>query len=305
MQLIQQWPPRLKVQHDRLSTDAVGQLNAGDFAGAAATWHTAYQLVRDAQPEGRRYHKGEALHNGGLALLLAGQTDKAREETLSAFIEDAASLAEESQRFDELERPAAHNLIFVFGFAGPPLAQFAVQVRALIGRGDLLPDPHVLLRSTAAEDASAARQLPRRILGQSTVGPERRVFIGGWYGRLNDGLRPLRDYLGGLGYDGMIAADFGTPAGWGQDEVALALLRSCHYAVFEISESAGQVEEVADVPETMRNPDRVLAVFELGRSPEPRISSGMTLEKLKRWGVEPVGYTDVTALQRLALQWLS
>lgn len=48
---------------------------------------------------------------GGLALLWGGDRRRGLEETLAAFIEDAASLAEENPRFEELDRSAAHNRI--------------------------------------------------------------------------------------------------------------------------------------------------------------------------------------------------
>lgn len=82
------------------------------------------------------------------------------------------------------------------------------------------------------------------------------------------------------------------------------LLRICHYAVFEVSESAGQVEEVAAVPETMRTPERLLAVFDSTSTSKPSISAGMTMVKLGRWGVKPVGYPDVETLQRVTENWL-
>lgn len=286
--------------------EAWRHFNAREFEGAAKAFDAAYRLVLEAQPQGRRYHKGEALHNKGLALLWVGRHDAALDETLAAFVEDAASLAEENPKLEELDRPAAHNLVYVFGRPGPPLADFAHQVRGLIRSGALLPDPHPLLRTPVGEYAARVPSAARasRIIGAFTQPPERRVFIGGWYRRLEATLCPLRDHLYGLGYDGVIAADFGIPAGWGEDEIALSLLTDCHYAIFEVSESAGQVEEVSDVPETMRTPTRVLAVFDRTHAPTPGISKGMTLTKLARWNVEPASYSDIEELKACAEEWL-
>jgi hypothetical protein len=307
MQLIQTWPEELRSRHDAHRAKGWRLFAVRDYEGSAAAFDAAYRALLDAQPPGRRYHKGESLLNKGLASMWAGAIDVAVEETLAAFIEDSASLAEENPKFEELDRPAAHNLVFTFNFAGVPLVQFAREVRAFINDGNLLPDPHGLLASenapTTSEPVSGGS--PERVLGDYRQPPDKRVFIAGWYGRLDGTLRPLGHHLAGLGYDGIIAADFGLPAGWGVDEIALSLLTDCHFAVFDVSESAGQVEEIAEVHETMRNPERVLAVFDLDHAPKPGISGGMSLAKLKRWGVEPIGYEDVAGLRRIVEHWLS
>lgn len=307
MQLIQSWPDTLRAEHDELSGAAWRQFQAGDYEAAETGFRRAYELVLAAQPQGQRYHKGEALHNLGIALAWAGRSNEGLRETLAAFIEDAASLAEEQPNLLELDRPAAHNLVYVFGLAGPPLAIFARQVRALVISGRLLPDPHSILASPAATEAATppAGTNPPRLVGHFTQPPERRVFIGGWYGRLEGTLQPLQDHLGELGYDAVVAADFGIPAGWGEDEIELSLLTNCHYAIFEISESAGQVEEIADVPETMRTPKRIFAAYDINHAPKPGISRGQTLVKLDRWKVEPVGYSDLEDLKRAAETWLA
>jgi hypothetical protein len=304
VQLIQQWPDDLHRGHDELLVDAWRRFAAGDFDGAARQFEAAYRLILRAQPSGSRYHKGEALHNWGLALLWGGERQRGLEETLAAFVEDAASLAEEDRRPQELDRPAAHNLVYVFGLAGPPLAQFAAQVRGFISSGRLLPDPHVLLETPSAKRAATGPPgAPPRDVGSFLAPPQRRVFIGGWYGRLST-LRELGEHLDVIGYDGAIVADFGVPAGWGEDEIELAVLTNCHYAVFDVTESAGQIEEIADVPETMRSPTRVMAVFDVRDRPKPGISRGQTLVKLARWGVSPVGYADAVELKTLVEAWL-
>ena len=95
-----------------------------------------------------------------------------------------------------------------------------------------------------------------------------------------------------------------VPSGWGEDEIELSVLTNCHFAVFEVSESAGQIEEIADVPDTMKTPDRVMAVYDLRHAPTPGISRGQSLVKLDRWGVVPVGYDDVKGLKRQVEDWL-
>jgi len=322
------WPPGLSAEHRRISDSAWQLFRAAEYRGAAEGFDVAYRVLISRQPEGRRFHKGESLHNKGLALMWAGDTRGALSATLAAFVEDAASLAEEDPRPVELDRPAAHNLVHVFSLAGPQLATFAVHVRQLVIEHLALPDPYqivfdyevehlrprggclfalfpaadILEERWSVERVSEA--IPLRIPGVFSAPPGRRVFIGGWYGRIDETLRPLRDHLTSIGYDGVIAGDFATPAGWGQDEVAKGLMGLCHYGVFEVSESAGQVEEVAFTPDTMRSPNRMVAVFDRRRGLQPGISAGMTLEKLNRWGIEQVGYEDVDGLKAFVKKWL-
>jgi hypothetical protein len=48
----------------------------------------------------------------------------------------------------------------------------------------------------------------------------------------------------------------------------------------------------------------MLAVFDAAFAPGPRISGGMTMTKLDRWGVEPLPYRDLDGLRQIAASWL-
>ena len=307
MHLIQEhlWPG-LAFEYRARQSAAGELLSEGRFDEAAAGFENAYRFLRDAQPEGRRYHKGEALHNWGLALFWAGRVQDALRETVAAFIEDAASLAEEDPRFLELDRPAAHNLVFVFGIAGIPLANFGRYVRQFVSAGNPLPDPHVLLATPPAEAAQDGRtDTPSlRIIGQLRASPERAVFIGGWYGRLDTHLRPLRDRVDAIGYDGVVAADFIPPHGWRDDDVALALMGICHYGIFDLTDPAGQMVEIRELSDRKKHPSRTFAVFDARETDRPRVSGGMTLAALADYGILPVGYSDIEHLGRLVGGWL-
>jgi hypothetical protein len=302
-----EWPAGLSERHFGKGLEARSALEQGLFGAAARLFEEQYRLLLEAQPHRRRFHKGESLHNWGLSLIYLGDQERALRETLAAFIEDAASGAEnEPDRLGELDGSAAHNLIYVFGTWGPRVAQIAQQVRDSIRAGEELPDPHVLFETADMATAAArpAGTRPLRVIGSVDSPPERRVFIGGNYRRLTETLWPLADRLGAIGYDGLLAADFGTPSGWGSDEVMMPLLTGSHFAVFEVSESGGQIEEIAAVPNTMQTPERVFAVFDRSEAAEPGISHGQTLVKLSRWGVVPIGYDSIDHLERLVTEWL-
>ena len=55
----------------------------------------------------------------------------------------------------------------------------------------------------------------------------------------------------------------------------------------------------------MRNPDRMIAVFDRRTGSKPKISSGMTIEKLNRWEIPPTPYDDVDDLKSIVERWLS
>jgi hypothetical protein len=306
MQLIQEpdWPS-LGGLYRALQAEAGQLLNAGEFESAAALYERAYRALLEAQPEGRRFHKGEALHNLGLALLWLGRTDEARQRTLEAFVEDAASLAEESPRYDELDRPAAHNLVYVFGTAGQALALLSRIVRDYVGTGNLLPDPRPFLESSF-RIVSPVPPAPGgvRIIGQHRLPPEKRVFIGGGFAHLDTHLRPMRDLVDAVGHEGVVAADFGVPHGWRDDDVALGLMHQCHYGLFDLTDPAGQMVEIAALPDRKHNPARTLAVWDRSLVAKPAVSYGMVLSRLEDWGVKPIPYDDVSDLGTVIAAWL-
>jgi hypothetical protein len=131
------------------------------------------------------------------------------------------------------------------------------------------------------------------------------VFIGGGFLRLETHLRPLRDMVDALGYEGVVAADYGIPHGWRDDDVALGLMGVCHFGIFDLTDPAGQMVELATLPDRKRSPGRTLAVWDLREAEAPRVSHGMTLEPLADWGVVPQGYADLEELGRITGGWLA
>lgn len=305
MQLIQEADSSLAGRYRDLLDEAGQRLVAGDFEAAAEGYERAYRALLDAQPAGRRFHKGEALHNWGLALLWLGRTDEARQRTLEAFVEDAASLAEENPRYEELDRPAAHNLVYVFGFAGQALAFLARFVRGHVQEGNLLPDPRPFLESAIRVVSPPPPSVTGlKIIGQHRFAPEYRVFVGGGFLHLDTHLRPMRDIVDALNYEGIVAADYGVPHGWRDDDVAFGLMHQCHYGLFDLSDPAGQMVEITNLPDRKHNPERTMAVWDRRVSAKPAVSYGMVLSRLEDWGIQPVPYDDLSQLNDVIANWL-
>ena len=85
MYLIQEhlWPGQA-LEYRRRQATAWAQLLAGNHEAAIGSFRDAYGVLSDAQPSEHRLHKGESLHNLGLAHLWAGNTNEGLRETLAS-----------------------------------------------------------------------------------------------------------------------------------------------------------------------------------------------------------------------------
>jgi hypothetical protein len=300
MRLIQQpdWPADLARTYDHDMLAAGLALKAGERAAALEDLEKAYRTLLEAQPEGRRFHKGGSLHDAGLQRMYLGDGRGALEYTLMAFVEDALSLAEEQPRLEELDRPAAHNLVYVFAVPGPALATLAVWIRRVVGFGWYVPDPAEFLKRPELRDvlSLAAAHSGKRIPGLFGSPVEKRVFVGGYYGEglLDTTLRPIRDHVDHLGYDGILVDDFSIPAEMGTDEHSIMLLLSSYFAIFDFTHRGGQEEEFGKLPDTMRK--RALVIYDARAPGAPNVSGGMTKEKMTRWAVEAEGFNSTAEM---------
>jgi hypothetical protein len=280
-----------------------------DSTRALSLMAEAYEVLAEAQPDGRRLHKGEVLHNWGLVLLTSGDVEGAVRKTLAAFVEDAASLAEESPAdYAELTRPAARNLVFVFGLSGPMLAAFGALVRRHVGTGGELRDPEAFLEIPATQELldsrtpTATTTMMENLKG--AIG--RAVFVGGGYGndRINTHLRPMRDHVVGLGYEGVIVADLEAPEDWRSDHKSIALLGLCQFAIFDATDAAGQQVEVYELSDRQLRADRTLIIWDADITERPQLSGGMNLEKLRAYGIEPKPYHGIDDARATIDAWL-
>ena len=307
MYLIQEhlWPG-LAFEYRRRQAAAWEHLLAGNHEAAIGLFSDAYRVLFDAQPPDHRLHKGESLHNLGLAHLWAGNTDQGVRETLAAFVEDSASLAEENPAFEELGRPAAHNLVYAFGVSGILLAEFARLVRTHIARGEPLTDPHALLTTPLAQALMGGRieTTTTRIISRLRTAPERAVFVGGGYAHIDSHIRPMRDVVNSLGYDGVVVADFDAPPDWRSDHKSITLLGLCQFVVIDGSDPAGQQVEVSRLLDRQLRTDRTLILFDQNLTDHVRLSQGMNMEMLEANGIHAQAYDGIAAAEAVIRGWL-
>ena len=305
MFLIAPLPDDLQDQQAALERAVEAAGLKGDLRSTMDLLASDIALLKAAQPDGHRYHKGWAYHNRGLLHLINGDRKDALSFTVCGFLEDVLSRAEESPKvLDELSRPSAQNLVFAFAIPGPVVADCARSIRLAVDGGRLVQDPEDLLDFPAVHRmvSTAPALHGKRIPGLFGSLMEDRVFVGGYYGngRLDNVLRAIATHLDSMALDGVVAADFVIPEGMGMDEHALMLLGNCHRAIFDFSEGGGQEQEFASLPDTMRG--RTLVVVENGSPAD--VSGGMTLEKARRWGIEPREYSDIDELTAMIDRWL-
>lgn len=305
---------------NRLTTGAAA---SGNWPEVVKVQRRVYEWMLDAQSQGRRIHKGGPLMSVGSAYLAGDEPDQAFSWVLWAFVEDVLSRAEESPgSIDEVGRPAAMTLLFTFGVPGPALVDLAVRLRhRVVGRvlwqrpeEALRVEPlqglqaEVVARQSAQAQAAieqvveaAAPVAQWRVPGLFGTQYEERVFIGGSYGVGSMGsLLTIRDNLRADGFDGVLAAEFKRLGRTPETDYgdALLLLRSCKWAVFEVSERSGQLHEVQDAV-SLGMSGRVLMVRAVA-SPRP---SAMTTGAAKQLATKVRTYVGPSDLQEVVRNW--
>jgi hypothetical protein len=296
-------PPELERQVESLIAEAGGPMTVNQFEKAAELSTQLYQLMLEAQPAHRRYHKGWPLHNLGLALALTNRGIEAANTFLLAFVEDAISRAEESPiKMDELDRPAAR--VLAAGLTQSELADRATRIRAayLAGEREILRDPAIAVEKldlTPPPNLAIAILRQQRIVGQFESKWEQRVFVAGYYGHIA-ALNEIRAEVKALGFDPVLTLDFEVPDELGHHH-SLMLLHECRQAIFELTQEAGQLMELERTRDYEIGP--ILAVFQ-GTSEHQKQLSGMTSALLGRLGISPLPYSSTEELRRIVRDWL-
>jgi hypothetical protein len=200
---------------------------------------------------GQRFHKGLPIHNIGYALYLQNKHDKALKYFILAYIEDLLS-TESPEEADVT--PAGQTLLLRYKLSPDlllPLKQIVAerkkQNKIPLHPAEVLEELEESKPGYYEEDIEDKKVEPeehhsRKFTVFDSEWAER-VFIGG-----SGGLSPIIEYMRNmvekLGYDPVVAEDFDMPKGMSIYHKCLLLLHSCKYAIFDLSEQAGQLLEV-------------------------------------------------------------
>jgi len=242
---------------------------------ATKAYRDLYELLSNNQPSDGRYHKGYPLHNIGYILLRQGKSREALHYFVLAYIEDLLSeMKGEEDKADET--PAGrvlHQAYRVKNEFFRSLKDIVIHKKEL---GAIVKDPEQVLTEFAQQPqqtiTSMAQELPpppleeKRLPGIFEKPWEVRVFIGGSYKEIAI-INEIRRRVTEKGYEPVVASDFEIP----EDLVhhhSLMLLHECKYAIFDLSQEAGQLMEI----ERVRDYDvKTLAVYQATRG-EPKIT---------------------------------
>lgn len=265
-------------------------------------YDTALNIITDLynrmlawqQEYAQRFHKGYPIHNIGYTLHLQNKHEEAIRYFVLAYIEDLLS-ADPSREDEADSTPAGQTLLLGYKLSPEllkPLKRTVIELKKQ-GRTPLKPEEGVQelekLKPDFEEDIEdkkvKPKERPKRKFTIFSTEWGKRVFIGG-SGRQPAAIEAMIDSVEKLGYDAVVAIDFDMPHEMEVYHKCLTLLHCCKYAIFDLSEHAGQLLEIE------RTPDygvKTLAIWPKSR--EETISQ-ILKSCLKTRGIEWASYSD-------------
>lgn len=245
MKMYEDMPAALDEKVRNMLVENQTRLTLQQYSKAKAGFEELYMLLLEAQPPGKRYHKGHALHNIGFATFQLGDSQSALNDFVLAYIEDLLSEGDEDKA-DDL--PAGRTLRDGYRVDGFFLSALKVMVKNKKELGAIVQDPELIIKEldqkisdVKAEEEPKVEKL--RKPGQFQSEWKDRVFVGGSYSNHIAEINRIGEICKEQGFDPVIAGRFETPP----DRVhhhALMLLHECRRAVFEVSDDVGQLMEI-------------------------------------------------------------
>lgn len=248
---VTQLPSELEQRFEGMALANESLMLSQRYDEARKGFQQIFDMLLKEQPAGARYHKGYALHQIGMTLLLAGKSREALRYFILAYIEDLL-LQKEGEEDKADKMPASRNLRGVYKVPESALDQLKDIARRRKKMGEIVRDPNIVFdelargrpvpevaKPTETPDVSGKKRKP----GQFESDWERRVFLGGSYLKHYSEINQIKKLCKELGYDPVTAFEFETP----QDKIhhhALMLLHECSKAIFEVTEHVGQLMEI-------------------------------------------------------------
>ena len=245
-------PEEAQREVDELSKKYLLCLHTQAYDEALEIMRSLYGRMLDWQKQyGTRFHKGHPIHNIGYTLHLQNKHQEALRYFILAYIEDLLSADLEDQADST---PAGQTLLLGYRYTPGVLSLLKQTVSGLKKENKTPCTPDEVLQELAAAEPARAKDLE----GKITVTPfqtklreftrfesdwSHRVFIGG-SGALGAIIDMISQKVAELGYDPVVAIRFDTPSGMTVYHKCLALLHNCRYAIFDLSEQAGQLLEL-------------------------------------------------------------
>jgi len=235
-------------------------LVGGNFQEAEQLLKTFYQEMRDEEnrlPEGQRYHKGWALHNWGVAILLQRKPQRVPEaynKIILAYIEDLLD-------FDSIEQvraaPAFKTLLGNPWIIPAYLDRIYDEVNRRKATRQIPKDPEDVLIPFTDETKRAVekpiditiKQVRPTVLGwlDDKGIKEKRVFVGGNYRNIAI-LRHIGEIVRNFDYVPVMPIDLPETSEQAHEklihDISIEMLQNCSYAIFEVTISDGHLMEI-------------------------------------------------------------
>jgi len=329
---IPELPEDIKESFNNKAHQYTTYMQKEDYDNALSCVQAFYDELLAAQSNYKtRFHKGYPLHNIGYTKFSQKKPHEALPFFILAYIEDLIS--EDDENTADMT-PAGVTLIKGYGLNSAVVDQLKKQVRELKKEGKIPWDPYKVARglsspwnsivleslsklkktSDKVETLEARLQLgatqelaikteppevllQRKIYGEFESDWNKRIFVGG-SGSLGATFNAMKKAVIKLGYQAVIANEFETPQGMSIYNKCLSLLHGCKYAIFDVTQQAGQLFEL---DRAVDYGVKTLLIWQKGSG--GNITSMLT-ECLNYRGFESYEYDDIEILQKVFKDFL-
>ena len=137
-------PPELNERINAMTRDSQILLDLGQYTRAKQGFEEINGVLLEAQPVGKRYHKGQSLHNLGYATFQSGNPQGALKHFVLAYIEDLLSQAEgEEDKADAL--PAGKTVLNAYRLDPSLMAALKGIIQDTKKQGRIMQNPDEVL----------------------------------------------------------------------------------------------------------------------------------------------------------------
>lgn len=306
-------PPEYEEEVNKASIKYTFNMKLGKYPYALKIAQKLYKKMLVWQNRGGgRFHKGYPLHNIGYTLFHQGKPDDALEFFLLAYIEDLISADNE----DEADfTPAGKTLILGYKYDRKILESLKKLVAFSKEHGETIFGPERILdKLKKTPDVTKVKYEDKYdVQGVIEVKPKKlkirtlrdfgsdwdeRVFIGG-SGELSIIIDLIKKIIEKLGYDPIVANEFQEYKDLTIYHKCLLLLHSSKYAVFDLSDTRGQMDELE---RTTDYGVKTLIILSKGKE---KYLSQMVTSKLEYRNLSYETYKDEQQMEEIISNFLS
>lgn len=297
-----------------MEREAYSYLVAGDFSRAEQVYKQQYDALRTEEERlslGNKYHKGGPLHNWGISLLLQNKVLDGFQRIALAYIED---LLDSATVDDALGAPAFRTLRSYSLISDEFLNRLKELATARRLQNRVPRDPEEVMtdyREAGHTDLPSSFTLERLKGAPITIdqvrplveeqlkkiGPkEKRVFVGGSYKNIAVLRHIAYQIVEGIDeFKAVLPIDLPNLSAQPYDhlihDLSMEYLRSCSFAIFEVSVSDGHLMEIERACDLKRREGlRVVLVFQKTKAgDEPYVTRMLISTDFEKKGYRDFG----------------